>query len=336
MNCFQHLLLVNRFQSTLSVWRATICWCVTSPPVLNFNPRSPCGERPSSIRLCHQTWYFNPRSPCGERPCCVFSITVISTISIHALRVESDSGLLASKTGKNISIHALRVESDACDIMQFLFIVISIHALRVESDQTVGQQQKRIDISIHALRVESDDIEPAPTHFDEVFQSTLSVWRATQHLHGSRARQGISIHALRVESDRLTAPAAGVALYFNPRSPCGERRTTPSYGATAHRFQSTLSVWRATKRTRRRNGVLAISIHALRVESDSSDSKGKSLPPYFNPRSPCGEPLREKFQSTLSVWRATAKFVTGQTILIDFNPRSPCGERRFVLRFRQV
>ena len=34
---------------------------------LNFNPRSPCGERPGGSR--HPSWgqNFNPRSPCGER-----------------------------------------------------------------------------------------------------------------------------------------------------------------------------------------------------------------------------------------------------------------------------
>ena len=37
-------------------------------PIQDFNPRSPCGERPS--RCSHHGWrrYFNPRSPCGERP----------------------------------------------------------------------------------------------------------------------------------------------------------------------------------------------------------------------------------------------------------------------------
>ena len=34
-----------------------------------FNPRSPCGERPSfTLALARGFTYFNPRSPCGERP----------------------------------------------------------------------------------------------------------------------------------------------------------------------------------------------------------------------------------------------------------------------------
>ena len=40
-------------------------WC----PSRNFNPHSPCGERPN-VRTVHavSNRYFNPHSPCGERP----------------------------------------------------------------------------------------------------------------------------------------------------------------------------------------------------------------------------------------------------------------------------
>ena len=101
------------FQSTLPVWGATrLYWkrklcllaiSIHAPrvgsdladkvlvlPLLNFNPRSPCGERPNhhlrnhALSLFQSTlpvWgattkaclsgtrlsYFNPRSPCGER-----------------------------------------------------------------------------------------------------------------------------------------------------------------------------------------------------------------------------------------------------------------------------
>ena len=37
-------------------------------PMIHFNPRSPCGERPASCRCMRsQVLHFNPRSPCGER-----------------------------------------------------------------------------------------------------------------------------------------------------------------------------------------------------------------------------------------------------------------------------
>ena len=34
----------------------------------NFNPLSPCGERPMCYQLQFRLFYFNPLSPCGERP----------------------------------------------------------------------------------------------------------------------------------------------------------------------------------------------------------------------------------------------------------------------------
>ena len=38
-----------------------------SLPDRNFNPRSPCGERPARSVPEHCRQDFNPRSPCGER-----------------------------------------------------------------------------------------------------------------------------------------------------------------------------------------------------------------------------------------------------------------------------
>ena len=109
-------------------------------------------------------------------------------------------------------------------------------------------------------------------------------------------------------------------------------------------FQSTLSVWRATAAPLGGAPPAAISIHALRVESDSRCARRFILsthisihalrvesdvrrqghrknPDDFNPRSPCGERLTYKvqdraiitFQSTLSVWRATTQLLRLQT-----------------------
>ena len=56
-----------------------------------------------------------------------------------------------------ISIHALREESDQPDRHDQRGHGISIHALREESDQRQDQRRQRHEaISIHALREESD------------------------------------------------------------------------------------------------------------------------------------------------------------------------------------
>ena len=77
-------------------------------------------------------------------------------------------------------------------------------------------------------------------------------------------------------------------LYFNPRSPCGERQRSRCTPAPGDVFQSTLPVWGATIIARPHTKNKGISIHAPRVGSD------RCMPPKtwnrwnFNPRSPCG------------------------------------------------
>ena len=131
-----------------------------------------------------------------------------------------------------------------------------------------------------------------------------------------------------------------IDLYFNPRSPCGERpgtetmlpgnwrfqSTLPVWGATGldilihplrNRFQSTLPVWGATLYHGHHGALPQISIHAPRVGSD------KVLPEFVQalrrisihaPRvgSDTPEssqvPVYKLFQSTLPVWGATNSF----------------------------
>ncbi len=105
---------------------------------------------------------------------------------------------------------------------------------------------------------------------------------------------------------------------------------------TQRRFQSTLPVWGATKRTSampcktrhfnprspcgERRGLLrggfaikSISIHAPRVGSDFEVFRMMDK--------------EQQFQSTLPVWGATIYFRRRSSSTSDFNPRSPCGER---------
>ena len=59
---------LHEFQSTLPVWGATFTYDYDGRTVSDFNPRSPCGERPvGQGKPPHELSDFNPRSPCGER-----------------------------------------------------------------------------------------------------------------------------------------------------------------------------------------------------------------------------------------------------------------------------
>ena len=166
----------------------------------------------------------------------------VANISIHALRKESDMQLIphaeppdefqstlsvrrattCARTVKMytiISIHALRKESDQAADHVGHQLHISIHALRKESDACRLAGNGSVLISIHALRKESDWMLMSGNLTVWIFQSTLSVRRATRHRTQSAAHPPISIHALRKESDRVSWLTQVCPQYFNPRSP---------------------------------------------------------------------------------------------------------------------
>ena len=103
-----------------------------------------------------------------------------------------------------------------------------------------------------------------------LFQSTLSVRRATRLFHSVVVAAAISIHALRKESDLCTYPRT---LSTKFQSTLSVRRATPFNMVTIQMnliFQSTLSVRRATQERLGDFQSVVISIHALRKESDSN------------------------------------------------------------------
>ena len=94
--------------------------------------------------------------------------------------------------------------------------------------------------------------------------SDLDLWNSV--LPGTM----ISIHAPRVGSDLSISTAFFPGMvYFNPRSPCGERQGGDIFSTTLCKFQSPLPVWGATATTlvNAPCGV-SISIPAPRVGSD--------------------------------------------------------------------
>ncbi len=60
--------------------------------------------------------------------------------------------------------------------------------------------------------------------YEDVFQSMLPVRGATPSSLTKTIRKGISIHAPRAGSDQFMQAHKPVHEYFNPCSPCGERR----------------------------------------------------------------------------------------------------------------
>ena len=261
-----------RFLSTLSLRRATNpVFAVTSEvsisihallaesdklvwfgiiDILNFYPRSPCGERLrqnpgkhyvafrflSTLSLrratsancsCHSVRPdFYPRSPCGER--------------------HSASGTLSDTS--DISIHALLAESDNDCEQYYIRARISIHALLAESDRIHRQFPRQTRISIHALLAESDAGVMLGGLWVLSFLSTLSLRRATWPGLLARPFFLISIHALLAESDCFFCVKLQLRLIF----------------------LSTLSLRRATVLGIQHKVGEFISIHALLAESDAA------------------------------------------------------------------
>ena len=283
------------------------------PP--DFNPRSPHGERRNRRHHSRPPQNFNPRSPHGERLGVTTTQEMLESISIHAPRTGSDRAA-GTKRGTSrqfqstlpargatgayfttaelidISIHAPRTGSDSACRLPVPQCGISIHAPRTGSDPPFDYNRINAYISIHAPRTGSDVNRFCNRPCINAFQSTLPARGATfQQLmehnwqiyfnprspHGERLAQSIY----------LSAPVH----YFNPRSPHGERRHL-----RRHRWQA-----------------VQISIHAPRTGSD--------LCPKAARRS-------GRFQSTLPARGATRAGKGADCDGGDFNPRSPHGERR--------
>ena len=328
----------TRFQSTLPLRGATVDIFAARLDQFNFNPRSPCGERPPGTCWRRSNGpNFNPRSPCGERhsgsPGRIRSSQFQSTLPLRGATMISSRSVSQS--------HDFNPRSP-CGERQFLLVVvaivqnlISIHAPLAGSDHAVQSSGVGGVISIHAPLAGSD------TDF---------------LLYLSHIR--ISIHAPLAGSDydyiNISTPTGD----FNPRSPCGERRYVDGKPLDVDKFQSTLPLRGATSFS------AASASSRVRFQSTlplrgatrlSSSATGK--PSNFNPRSPCGERLKSSpraiprmiFQSTLPLRGATmlggaiaANYQFQSTLPLrgatsgsapcscgssDFNPRSPCGER---------
>ena len=151
-------LITTNFHSTLPVWGATPMQIPLPVRPIDFNPRSPCGERQLPALQRGTDGHFNPRSPCGERHFNDVYSVLLDDISIHAPRVGSDltNGVSAMST----------------PLFQSTLPVWGATGF-------YGRRFFPDGISIHAPRVGSDQPEVERRRTRRAFQSTLPVWGAT-------------------------------------------------------------------------------------------------------------------------------------------------------------
>ena len=190
--------------------------------------------------------YFNPHSPCGERLAFCFNRPHSSIFqSTLPLRGATSRLLRPIRVPKYFNPHSPCGERRH-RTRSTTHLLISIHTPLAGSDAMPELfVRDRLRISIHTPLAGSD---------------TGAV--------ESIEIQGISIHTPLAGSDVQSNPSTNFPFYFNPHSPCGERRfhramrgeteifpsTLPLRGATitlcrrrnAHLFQSTLPLRGAT------------------------------------------------------------------------------------------
>ena len=312
----------------------------------DFNPRSPCGERPQKMRRqishlpisthapragsdpgqCRSApagFHFNPRSPCGERRMQLVGNHDVTVISTHAPRAGSDTG-----TPTNSYIFSYFNPRSPC------------------GERLTQSGPPEAPVVFQPTLPVRGATTPCGVLFGfSVFQPTLPVRGATRVLGDYRRGRRISTHAPRAGSDTGELAGYGLSTDFNPRSPCGERPTAAGSLACSFPFQPTLPVRGATFDGRCPEEVIY----------------------NFNPRSPCGERLPQfskmivvkEFQPTLPVRGATCARPSPHPrglpisthapragsdaaadnqckMLVNFNPRSPCGERPVCLMLRAI
>ena len=202
---------------------------------LNFNPRPPCGGRLGVFSiLADNSKNFNPRPPCGGRLGTSDCWYIIHTISIHAPRVGGDYGDREFAHDQIISIHAPRVGGDAMPTIS------STPNLDFNPRPPCGGRRcrrcRRPSARSHFNpRPPCGGRRPMDAQGGAVPGISIHAPRVGGDSGSKRTFAGfvISIHAPRVGGDSADGKVAVSVIDFNPRPPCGGRRSAP--GARCHR-----------------------------------------------------------------------------------------------------
>ena len=260
---------------------------------MDFNPRSPCGERqsPQTVREGVIT-YFNPRSPCGER--------------LAAVMIDGEATLFQS----TLSLRRATIPPGLHHFPNRNFNP------RSPCGERPGPLTGPAPLRYFNPRSPCGERPSWQLPFEPSypFQSTLSLRRATSGSGSNWSRVAYFNPRSPCGERHPTHQERGCGRYFNPRSPCGERPGPMVRLNSTITFQSTLSLRRATGHPIACHTLNdQISIHALLAESDHGHY--------------AAYPQDPRFQSTLSLRRATREGCGCIHTHIHFNPRSPCGER---------
>ncbi len=239
-------------------------------------------------------------------------------LSIHALREESDIGVLRQCKKLSLAFYprSPRGERRYIDFMSGEYIVFlsTLSARRATGDKK--EVEPPPCLSIHALREESDVPE----------DNTCDTYKVPFYPRSPRGER------LAAESVVRSRP-----LPFYPRSPRGERQGKfAAFDISLESFLSTLSARRATIVVHVVHGIDAkLSIHALREESDiTRPQKSTTIYSFLSTLSArratiCQYVLRNFFDLSIHALREESDHKASGAGRSEstFYPRSPRGER---------
>ena len=168
---------------------------------------------------------FNPRSPCGERQPYLFSTLRAEHISIHAPRAGSDEGL--QKRGQHQTYFNPRSPCGERRTTRRRFTAIkefqSTLPVRGATDTPYKDGSYRLTISIHAPRAGSDEgLQKRGQHQTYFNPRSPCGERPFMCLPPSRRRY-FNPRSPCGERPLVRDTVDRAGWYFNPRSPCGER-----------------------------------------------------------------------------------------------------------------
>ena len=145
------------------------------------------------------------------------------------------------------------------------------------------------------------------------FQPTLPLRGATTSCSTAQCGSCFNPRSPCGERRCSPSPPRGTAR-FNPRSPCGERRATEKKRENLGSFQPTLPLRGATTPAPPSPEARVFQPTLPLRGATATGAPARRWSSSFNPRSPCGERRSSRPSTSPSA---------------SFNPRSPCGERRW-------
>ena len=257
---------------------------------LQFQPTPPCGERPAPGRSRSYPTCFNPRSPCGERLVyranwwlrSVFQPTLFAG-SDQLLRREraraffqptlplrgATDVVTLRPRAPAVSTHAPLAGSDHdARSLRVVPLHVSTHAPLRGATDNEQFPAIRLAVSTHAPLAGSDFCPECGAKVKGVSTHAPLAGSDASGLHVVRSSQ-VSTHAPLAGSDATCRTAPWPRTRFNPRSPCGERRSRQaSFVAPLDRFQPTLPLRGATQAGDRGCPGQGVSTHAPLAGSD--------------------------------------------------------------------